>query len=298
MSGGFYEQLGVDPTAPLPALRSAYAAATARLAKRRKATADAGGDVGPIDVLKSRLDEAWFALRDPLRRRRYDAMLVWAASDREVSGLWNQVASTLVHPAAAAAVRLVRALTHLDEMGDLPTGPSVVDGPPTLVPADEDLTSPRVPAMLGAPTPAPAPVAATPVAAPSRGPMPAPTPLPVPGRTPIPALRTVDGTGSSVIVLDPRKSVGPSPDELAVLLDRHGFGGALLRAVREARGVTLDALSDTTRIAQRYLVAVEGDDFESLPSTTFVRGYVREMARVLELDEAEVVTGYMRRFPG
>lgn len=296
MSGGFYEQLGVDPTAPLPALRSAYASATARLAKRRKATADAGGDVGPIDVLKSRLDEAWFALRDPLRRRRYDAMLAWAASDREVGGLWNQVAPTLVHPAAAAAVRLVRALTHLDEMGDLPTGPAVVDGPPTLVPADEDLTSPRIPAMLGA-TPA-ASVAATPVAAPTRLPAATATPVPIPGRTPVPALRVVEGTGSSVIVLDPRRSVGPSPDELAALVDKHGFGGALLRAVREARGVTLDALSDTTRIAQRYLVAVEGDDFESLPSTTFVRGYVREMARVLELDETEVVTGYMRRFPG
>ena len=40
------------------------------------------------------------------------------------------------------------------------------------------------------------------------------------------------------------------------------------------------------------------DQFDALPSATFVRGYVREMARLLGLHEEQVVTGYMRRFSG
>ena len=41
--------------------------------------------------------------------------------------------------------------------------------------------------------------------------------------------------------------------------------------------------------------AIEGDDHGSLPSATFVKGYVREMARMLKLDEQVVVEGYMAR---
>jgi cytoskeleton protein RodZ len=54
-------------------------------------------------------------------------------------------------------------------------------------------------------------------------------------------------------------------------------------------------MSDTTRISVRYLEAIEADQFDELPSSTFVRGYVREMARLLDLDEGATVTGYMRR---
>jgi len=82
------------------------------------------------------------------------------------------------------------------------------------------------------------------------------------------------------------------------MVREHGFSGALLSTVRDARGLSLQEMSDSSRISVRYLQAVEDDDFERLPSATFVRGYVREMARLLELDEDRVVEGYMRRFSG
>jgi cytoskeleton protein RodZ len=78
-----------------------------------------------------------------------------------------------------------------------------------------------------------------------------------------------------------------------------GPTGALLKATRQLRGLSLQQLSETTRISSRYLDAVEREDFDTLPSAAaFVRGYVREMARILELDIERVVEGYMRRFSG
>jgi cytoskeleton protein RodZ len=62
--------------------------------------------------------------------------------------------------------------------------------------------------------------------------------------------------------------------------------------------LALQEVSETTRISARYLEAIESDQHDRLPSATFVRGYVREMARLLALDEEATVSGYMRRFSG
>jgi len=86
-----------------------------------------------------------------------------------------------------------------------------------------------------------------------------------------------------------------SSEDLARLVDTYGYTGHLLRAVREARGLSPGDLSESTRISIRYIEAIEADQFDALPSSTFVRGYVREIARQLRLDEGAVVGGYMRR---
>ena len=88
-----------------------------------------------------------------------------------------------------------------------------------------------------------------------------------------------------------------SSHEVDHLVDSLGYSGALLRTLREERGLSLDDVAHTTRISSKYLDAVEREDFEALPTApTFVRGYVREMARLLGLDVDRVVAGYMRRF--
>ena len=99
----------------------------------------------------------------------------------------------------------------------------------------------------------------------------------------------------------PRGPRGPraiSAEDIARLIQQNGYSGGLLRAVREARGLALQEVADTTRISVKYLEAVEADQRDQLPSATFVRGYVREMARLLELDVESVVAGYMLRFTG
>jgi cytoskeletal protein RodZ len=72
----------------------------------------------------------------------------------------------------------------------------------------------------------------------------------------------------------------------------------LLAAVRTRMGLSVQDVADHTRISLKYLEALEGEVRTQLPSSTFVRGYVREVARLYLLEVDAVVAGYMRRFDG
>ena len=72
-----------------------------------------------------------------------------------------------------------------------------------------------------------------------------------------------------------------------------GSLGAWLRTQREARGVTLRDIADSSKISLRYLEALELDRFEVLPAPVFTRGFLREYARVVGLDADEVVNLYL-----
>lgn len=73
------------------------------------------------------------------------------------------------------------------------------------------------------------------------------------------------------------------------------FDGTLLRAVRESRGLDLKYISKRTRISLNYLEAIEDDDFGALPALVYVRGFVTEVAKCLELDPVQVAHSYVRR---
>jgi cytoskeleton protein RodZ len=71
-----------------------------------------------------------------------------------------------------------------------------------------------------------------------------------------------------------------------------GAFGERLRREREMRGVTLDEISESTKISRRHLESLEKEDFESLPGGVFNRGFVRAYARFLGLDEEQAVADY------
>lgn len=60
--------------------------------------------------------------------------------------------------------------------------------------------------------------------------------------------------------------------------------GKILKAGREARGLSFDDVADKLKLTPRQLTALETDDFQALPGNTFVRGFVRNYARLLEID--------------
>lgn len=69
------------------------------------------------------------------------------------------------------------------------------------------------------------------------------------------------------------------------------FGESLKRE-REMRGVTLEEISAATRIATRFLRAIENEEWDQLPGGVFNRGFVRAVARFLGLDEESTVAEY------
>ncbi len=73
---------------------------------------------------------------------------------------------------------------------------------------------------------------------------------------------------------------------------RESFG-AWLRSQREVRGVDLEAIVQTSKINIRYLELLEEDRFDLLPASIFVRGFLREYARIVGLDPDEVLNFYL-----
>lgn len=87
-----------------------------------------------------------------------------------------------------------------------------------------------------------------------------------------------------------------TPDQNSDEQARAGGGesslGARLRAAREARGLSLRELSDQTRIARRYLEAIEADDHKELPGGIFNRSFIKAYAKAVGFNEAEAVSAY------
>jgi hypothetical protein len=335
MTQGFYELLGVASQATTDEIRSAYARLVAHIMRRREALIDRGGDTATLDLARAQADEAWGVLSTPSRRRRYDAMvaLTMRGVPDDVDTLWAQAAGAMVRPTASSAAELVRQCTTLAvgsmppiarpvastpahhrparpeggplESPDLRVGtPSSRGHAPTAVPTDT-----QVPTDFGLPRHTdpgppshPGLMHDVPTAPPATHPGAEVVRLRGHDAGHVPAhLQVVDGTpaASPVIVLpkpDVERRRAVSSEDVARMVDQHGYGGTLLRSMREARDITLQQMSDTTRISVKYLEAVERDDYLSLPSATFVRGYVREMTRLLGLDERRTVPGYMRRY--
>jgi flagellar biosynthesis protein FlhG len=72
--------------------------------------------------------------------------------------------------------------------------------------------------------------------------------------------------------------------------------GAFLRKVREIRGLELNDIAQRTKISERYLRALEEEQFGDMPAAVYVRGYVTEYARALRLDPQRVAESYLTRY--
>lgn len=65
--------------------------------------------------------------------------------------------------------------------------------------------------------------------------------------------------------------------------------GAQLAAQREAMGLSVEQIADQLKLAPRQVVALEADDYNSLPNMAVTRGFVRAYAKVVKLDAAPLV---------
>ena len=77
--------------------------------------------------------------------------------------------------------------------------------------------------------------------------------------------------------LDPVRNKGP---------------GLLLKRKREEMGLSHEQIAQTTKIRPHILQALEEENWDALPSSAFVRGFLRSYARSLGLDEHVVSDAY------
>jgi len=65
--------------------------------------------------------------------------------------------------------------------------------------------------------------------------------------------------------------------------------GAQLKAAREARQMQLADVAQTLKLGPRQVEALESGDWQGLPGQTFIRGFVRNYARLVNLDPAPLM---------
>ena len=73
--------------------------------------------------------------------------------------------------------------------------------------------------------------------------------------------------------------------------------GERLKAAREKKGIALDQASEDTRIREKFLRALEADDWQSLPGAVYTRGFLRNYGEYLALDVEELVAAFQSERP-
>ena len=83
-------------------------------------------------------------------------------------------------------------------------------------------------------------------------------------------------------------------DEVATIPVLRG-PGEQLRSAREAAGTSVHEIATHMHLDSRVILALEADDYDQLPAPTFVRGYLRGYARLLDLDSEPIVRAFEQR---
>jgi cytoskeleton protein RodZ len=74
-----------------------------------------------------------------------------------------------------------------------------------------------------------------------------------------------------------------------------GDVGQLLQEARQQKGVSLEQVEEATRIRQKFLKALEEEEYTALPAEAYVKGFLRNYALYLGLDPEEVLALYEGR---
>lgn len=79
------------------------------------------------------------------------------------------------------------------------------------------------------------------------------------------------------------------PGEQAVPAAPAPSVGHILRSAREARKLSVADVAQSLKLSTRQIDALEADDWSRLPGMTFVRGFARNYARLLQIDASALL---------
>ena len=93
-------------------------------------------------------------------------------------------------------------------------------------------------------------------------------------------------------------STEPAPEQLPepVITPDTEWSGALLRRLRESRGIALADIAARTKVGASHLRAIEDERWEVLPAEVYLRGFLVEYARYLRQEPTQVAASYLLRY--
>jgi MinD-like ATPase involved in chromosome partitioning or flagellar assembly len=76
---------------------------------------------------------------------------------------------------------------------------------------------------------------------------------------------------------------------------REKMSGLFIRQTREGMGLSFHDIASATKIGVQYLRAIEEENYVDLPEPVYVKGFLKEIARILEIDPEQLAQAYLRR---
>ncbi|WP_434777751.1 RodZ domain-containing protein [Neisseria sp. Ec49-e6-T10] len=73
--------------------------------------------------------------------------------------------------------------------------------------------------------------------------------------------------------------------------------GTKIKQAREAANLSIGEIAERLKLSVRQIDALERDDYESLPGIVFARGFVRSYARILKMNDAEIIADLDKFLP-
>jgi len=71
------------------------------------------------------------------------------------------------------------------------------------------------------------------------------------------------------------------------------FTGDFLTKIREYKNVSIERMSEMTKISRTYIRNIEGDEFSKMPADVYTRGFVYQYAKCLKLNPELVANSYI-----
>jgi flagellar biosynthesis protein FlhG len=82
---------------------------------------------------------------------------------------------------------------------------------------------------------------------------------------------------------------------ITAMMGKDQITGGDLKQLREAFGIDLSEIFESTRIAKSVLEAIEENRFEDLPAEVFSKAFVKSYAQILQLDPIHVAAAYFKQ---
>jgi DnaJ-class molecular chaperone len=87
-------------------------------------------------------------------------------------------------------------------------------------------------------------------------------------------------------------------DDIRRLADQVGgkdlVSGMDLKRLREALGIDISEIFESTRISKTTLTNIETNDFGNLPAEVFLKAFLKSYAEILQIDPQRVIQGYLK----
>lgn len=89
--------------------------------------------------------------------------------------------------------------------------------------------------------------------------------------------------------------------KIQALVDEcEAYDGNFLKCLREIQDVTLDELQGKTKVSLQYIIALENNDFQTLPSVVYVKGFLKICLQYLGVQKGidKIVSDFVESYKG